>query len=533
MSTGLIKNAVTSWPASSTLSLTCQDELDSKLLVDYQSADDLMALFFSAPPAPALGLDDYPHVKHEVEIAQRLLRAAVTSHTPGVNLLVYGAPGTGKTELARTLAASAGARLVAVAPGEKESGPSSSADQRFGTYTLTQRFVAGTRNTVVLFDEAEDVFPASLTWMFGPRRDDTGRKAWINRVLEENPAPAIWVTNGVDRMDEAFLRRFDLAIELRTPPPDVRRRIVESETRDLAVGSAWVERAARDERLQPANIARAVRVARLVDAVGREDIEDVLARTIEGKLVAEGRVSPPRTAPNDACAYDAELVNANVDLESLTSGLAERRRGSLCFYGLPGTGKSAFAAHLAERLSMPLLAKRASDLVSPFIGVTEKNFAAMFREAKATGALLFLDEADSFLQDRRNALRTWEVSEVNELLVQMECYEGVFVCATNLVDSLDRAALRRFALKVRFDPLRPAQRERMLRATLETFDVELGGPVPERLAHLDQLVPGDFAAVARRLRILGGPIDAERLVAELGEEIAARGESGGTVGFRI
>ena len=531
LGTGLVKRVKHSWHTPTMLS--CPEGLDAMLLVDHVSADELMEQFFSPAPSTALSLDDYPHVEREVGIARRLLRAAVTSREQGVNVLMYGAPGTGKTELARALAASAGAQLVAVAPGGKGSAPGSEPNFRFGAYALTQRFVACARNTVILFDEAEDVFPSSLMWAFGPGRDDTGRKAWINRILEENPVPAIWVTNGLDFMDEAFLRRFDMAIELRSPPVDVRRRILESETRELAVGPAWIERAARNEQLQPANIARAVRVARLVGASEREDVEDVLSRTIEGKLIAEGRGNPPRTAPNDACAYDPTLVNASLDLESLATGLAERRRGNICFYGLPGTGKSAFAAHLAERLSMSLIVRRASDVLHPYVGMTERLLARMFREAKAARALLFLDEVDSFLQDRRSAVRSWEITQVNELLVQMESFEGVFVCATNLVETLDRAAFRRFALKVRFDPLRPEQRERMLRATLATFGIDAASKLPGRLARLDQLVPGDFAAVARRLRILGGPIDAERLVAELGEEIAARGESGGSVGFRM
>lgn len=52
----------------------------------------------------------------------------------------------------------------------------------------------------------------------------------------------------------------------------------------------------------------------------------------------------------------------------------------------------------------------------------------------------------------------WEVTQVNELLVQMETFPGIFVCATNLVDALDQASLRRFALKVEFLPLRTEQR---------------------------------------------------------------------------
>ena len=85
----------------------------------------------------------------------------------------------------------------------------------------------------------------------------------------------------------------------------------------------------------------------------------------------------------------------------------------------------------------------------------------MFREAETEKAVLLLDEADSFLQDRRGAQRTYEVTEVNEMLQGMERFDGIFVCTTNLLDRIDQAALRRFTFKIRFKPLTAAQRERM------------------------------------------------------------------------
>jgi SpoVK/Ycf46/Vps4 family AAA+-type ATPase len=94
--------------------------------------------------------------------------------------------------------------------------------------------------------------------------------------------------------------------------------------------------------------------------------------------------------------------------------------------------------------------RRASDLVSKFVGETEQQMAAMFREAEAEKAVLLLDEADSFLQDRRHAQRTYEVTEVNEMLQGMERFAGIFICTTNLMDSIDQAALRRFTFKIQF-----------------------------------------------------------------------------------
>jgi SpoVK/Ycf46/Vps4 family AAA+-type ATPase len=163
------------------------------------------------------------------------------------------------------------------------------------------------------------------------------------------------------------------------------------------------------------------------------------------------------------------------------------------------------------------------------VGGTERNIAALFRSAAAEKALLFLDEADSFLQERGRAKHSWEVTQVNELLVQMEAFQGIFVCATNLVDALDEASLRRFALKVEFLPLRPEQRWAMF----ERLAGEAGQSLPRTtLERLHGLTAGDFATVARQVRLVGGEPRPEALVAMLEREIVLRKHgSGRSIGF--
>jgi SpoVK/Ycf46/Vps4 family AAA+-type ATPase len=145
--------------------------------------------------------------------------------------------------------------------------------------------------------------------------------------------------------------------------------------------------------------------------------------------------------------------------------------------------------------------------------------AAMFREAEAEKAVLLLDEADSFLQDRRGAQRTYEVTEVNEMLQGMERFAGIFVCTTNLMDRIDQAALRRFAFKIRFKPLTAAQREKMF--VTEALDGDSAALTPQvhaRLARLDQLCPGDFAAVKRQVDILAAELSPEEFLEQLEAE---------------
>ncbi len=141
--------------------------------------------------------------------------------------------------------------------------------------------------------------------------------------------------------------------------------------------------------------------------------------------------------------------------------------------------------------------------MSKYVGETEQNMAAMFREAETENAILLLDEADSFLQDRRSAQRNHEVSEVNEMLQGMERFRGIFICTTNLMDRIDQAALRRFTFKIQFKPLTQAQRQALFITEACAGDaMAMPAELASRLASLDQLCLGDFAAVKRQAAIL-------------------------------
>ena len=112
-----------------------------------------------------------------------------------------------------------------------------------------------------------------------------------------------------------------------------------------------------------------------------------------------------------------------------------------------------------------------------------------------------------------------EVNEVNEMLAEMERFAGVFICTTNLFEDLDEAALRRFVFKIRFKPLRAEQRERMFaREALDDESALLNPEQRDRLAALDVLTPGDFAAVRQQIDILGEQLTAEEFMAQLEAE---------------
>ena len=182
---------------------------------------------------------------------------------------------------------------------------------------------------------------------------------------------------------------------------------------------------------------------------------------------------------------------------------------------------------------MPFILRRASDILSKWLGESEQNIANMFAEAIQQNAVLIMDEADSFLADRKFATQSWEVTQVNELLTQLEAFNGIFICTTNLMERLDPATLRRFAFKVKFDYLTPSQCWDMFNKELTRLgcDSSIDNELKGKVCNLSKLAPGDFSVANRQFFILDQPITAEALYKVLFEECHLKGNPSKAIGF--
>jgi transitional endoplasmic reticulum ATPase len=459
--------------------------------------DPLRALrdrVIKAPP-PTLAWSQFAHLGDFPRVALGYVRQCLASRKRGVNLLLHGAPGVGKTEFARTFARELGCDLFEVSSEDMEGDPIEPAG-RLQALRVLHGFCTG-RRCLLVFDECEDVFPRPNPFM-GPSLSRAKPKAWLNRMLESNASASIWLTNSVEGIDAAFIRRFDLVMEVTNPPAGVR----ESQLRALSLGlpESVIRSLGSCEDLTPAVVQRAAAVVSVVHheqpGVGASEL---LIGVINQTLLAQGHRELPDIR-SDA-VYDPEFLHLDLDPRALLEGLKSNPVGRLCFHGPPGTGKTAFGRWLAEGLGRRAVTKRASDLLGPYVGMTERSIARAFREADSRDTVLLIDEADSFLQDRRHTSHGWEVTQVNEFLTQLEQCEGLVIATTNRVEHLDHAALRRFDLKLRFDYLRPEQSRRLLATHLEAAVVPAATSADLRnLDQLCRLTPGDFAAVARQHR---------------------------------
>jgi AAA+ superfamily predicted ATPase len=467
---------------------------------------------------PALLPADFAAHHEAFSFLRRLLAGALERGAEGVNLLIHGPPGTGKTEFARTLAAAAGARLYAVGEADAE-GEEPTRYDRLHALKRAHRLLARRRDSLLLFDEMEDLLaPPSASG----NQSRAGSKLFVNRLLEANPVPTIWTSNSLDEIDPAHLRRMSFVLAMKHPSPANRARIVAriAAEEKLPYAATALQPLVHAEA-ETGSVARvAIRSAAL--AGGEAEEVPLVARSLLMGLRG-GRDLPPSDLP---VALDLDLYESDPPIPELVERIVAPGAPSdvsLLLTGPPGTGKTALAAHFARRFDRPLLVKRASDLLSKWVGGTEANIADAFAEAREDGALLFFDEADSLIQDRSRARQGWEVTQVNELLSWMDAHPLPFIAATNHPDRLDPAALRRFVFKL---DLHPLSRERAATAFSRFF----GCSAPPGLERIAGLAPGDFAVVARQLRFRPEK-DPAAILRLLEAEARAKPMATGPIGF--
>ncbi|MBD1399994.1 ATP-binding protein [Pelovirga terrestris] len=484
------------------------------------NADDIRHHIIGQPVCTDLNWSDFAYMGSSLDRLYGFMREALSQRESGINILLWGAPGTGKTEFCKVLAQRLGADLYAV--GETcDEGDEPSRRERLGSLNISQKLLQYQNNSLLMFDEMDDLFERPGMFSLSSAKMGFTSKVFTNRLFEQNPVPTLWVINNVRSLDESVIRRMSLVIEMKRPTVSARQEVWKrvSQRHQVDLPDNAIDELAKIDAA-PAVLDHAVRFARL----NGSGVDDVLfaTRNMVKAIHGQGVHLPVR---QDHRFYP-ELVQADLDLNDLSARLQRsgKRNISLCLHGLPGTGKTAWVRHLAQQLGMEVLVKKTSDLLGSYVGQTERAIADAFEQAITEESFLIFDEADSLLRDRRHSRQQWEVSLVNEMLTWMESHPLPFACTTNLMQELDPASLRRFTFKVEMQPLTKI-------SAGAAFELFFGYPCPATCFLPDKLTPGDFTTVKSKAEILDLMADPQRLAYLLREESAGRSTKRAEIGF--
>lgn len=502
------------------------------------TAEQMAELILKRLPNPGEDALDWTHLEDRTGLLVRILRHGLAKRASGINILLYGTPGTGKTEYARRLVESVGADGFAVVEMDADGDPASRSE-RLSSLMLTQVF-APPGHSIVVLDEAEDIFQADynhpLARVLGKPEDS---KAWMNSLLECNRNPVIWVSNRVEHIDPAYLRRFTYCLEFPTTPRRVREKIAQMHLEPVGCTPEAIRSIALVQAASPALVASAARIASLAK-LGAGEVDQGVKTALKDMLSAAG-AEFVSSVPERSTRFDLRYlrVSGPVSAAQMIEGLARAGRGRAILSGPAGTGKTQLAAEVAAQLGRELVYRSASDINSMWFGESERKVARMFRECDPQGEVLFLDEADTLLGSRDSAQNRAEHAVTAEFLRQVEAFAGVFVCATNYATRVDAALLRRFEFRLELLPLDARQRFELFCETAFDWSPQAGKPLPElawnlraRLDRLTLLTPGDYANVIRRTKTLRLDLDAAGWLEHLESEHAVKPQAGrATMGF--
>ena len=517
-------------------------------LWEMPDARNTRRLFYAPLKGDTLPLENFRIPEEDLRYVKKLL---TSKGNKPIHIMLYGAPGTGKTTFARSLARHLGLKAWSVRSRSRDDD-----NARRVSLVACLNLARKHKDGFVLVDEAERLLDSS--WHGGSREKD---KAWINALLEREGTRVIWITNQVGHIDPAVRRRFSFSVRFEDLDRAQRHGLWQEVIARHKVGKYLTEEQtqmlAKDYEVPAAVMETAVSQAK---ALGYKRGEFLPA--VEGALrsyetfVRNGQKRVKHPEPEGFALEGVTLDGALSGQADLTDLMERCRRAdaamrrtkdaadlpagcaTMLFYGPPGTGKTALARHIARTLDRECLVKRASDLLSCWVGMTEQQIAGAFRQAERQGAVLLIDEADTFLYSRDVAQRSWEVSQVNEFLTALEECRCFCICTTNRLDELDAAALRRFSHKVAFTWARPEQVMTLYNALLAPLCQEELTPALEgELRALTRLTPGDFHAVRGQYHslLLDEPAAThEVLIAALRREESLKGRyAGRNVGFGL
>lgn len=499
----------------------------------------------------------WPHLDTDTQHLQNLLghvlRQRQTNQPElGINIMLHGGPGTGKTEFARMLcqglAASHGAAAYSVTA-KDEDGDAADRQDRLASLRLSQK-LAGNAPAILVLDEAEDIFQSDynnpFAALFKGKSSEQENKAWTNNLLESNPHPVIWISNRISHLDPAYLRRFAYVLEFKNPPRSQRLSIAHQHLAPVGASADLLERLSHNNALTPAMLASSARFVSLVNTASLnkdagDGLDSALAvdaniqHHIQLQLKALGKTATSKT-PELVTRFDTRYLNASGrhSAQRIAEALARTRRGTVLLTGMPGTGKTQLAAHMAERCNMELIYRTAADINDMYYGQSERNVAQLFDNCDIHNQIIFLDEADTLLMSRREDSHRADRAVTSEFLRRLEAFQGIFMCATNHGDLLDPALMRRFVFRLDFAPLNQIQRTQLLQELLggtKDIPILINDCIQQRLNRLDRLTPGDYANCKKRLSCLDEHPTVEEWLDELEQEHNVKPLVRGRVGF--
>ena len=488
-----------------------------------------------ATPLPSLD----PEVTARASRILRLLRPSASHNLPLTALT--GPPGAGRSKTAATVASMAGRPLVTIDLRSTRDTETSSSDA-IQTLGVALALMPG----VVLIDGVDALVDSD-----GTRGRERAR--W-NRHIARWSQSSLVMLRAEEREHLHALNGAGRTIEIRCGEESFQRRVHAwsdaARARNVHLPDADIASLASAFALTGGQIRAAVATACDVATMAETDRPETTQIAAAARQVSDQSLG--RLALKIECPYRwADLVLPAPTLQRLRElGAAVRHRHVVfgdwgfgerlahgagikaLFAGASGTGKTMAAGVIARELALDLFKVDLSGVVSKYIGETEKNLDRVFRAARSSNAIVFLDEADAILGKRsevRDAHDRYANIEVAYLLQRLEEHDGVVILATNLRRNIDDAFNRRMQYVIDFPRPEEPERERIWRGMFPSQSPVAPDVDFTFLARQFDLAGGEIRNVALDAAFIAAqqhtPIDMRAIVEALSRQLAKQGKT--------
>lgn len=371
---------------------------------DIADEDLVEALIGKATETELTVKDNFPHLALEAGRIEKIVKAAQKQKKRGVNIVISGPTGSGKTEFVKALAKMMDMNLFAIGESEADNTQFSADDQkvaakRISSLLRAQAILKGQEKTILLMDEFEDFVSNKSD---SSKQADPDSKIALNRLLEENFTVTFYNCNDINKFHDSFRNRFFSSLFIGYQPTKIRQNIWAHHLKsnglkhDLKTALSL----ARRYEAPPRNIGNACSSVALQggDIALIHDVMQDAAKISKGQGFA---FDTSYEVPEN---YDVNLISSPGDVkqssQSLQNMSSQNAPHTLLIEGKAGTGKSTYAYYQAEKMVRSVIAADMKDIVIPTQFATpEMNMVGAFMSALNTNSLLVLDNMEAMFQN--------------------------------------------------------------------------------------------------------------------------------------
>lgn len=379
---------------------------------------ELIDVVIGKPTKTPLSIEkNFKHLQDEAERLANIIQNAIEKNKKGINIVLYGPAGSGKSELAKAIAQKLELNLFAIGENEGTNTQFSGDDKKASAKRLSsllraQAILKDQKKSLVLMDEFEDLL---LKGTDTEKTADPESKILLNRTLEENQVVTIWACNDIGKFHASMRQRFFASAFIGYQPTMVRKDIWEyhMDKNGLKAKDGDILGLARKYEAPPRIIAQVCEGADLLDGnldVIHNQMEDKAKLLFNNRYALENSYLVPAD-------YDTAHISCKNDVDALADEMLSASQDNLPYAlliaGDKGTGKSTYAYYLAEKMVRSPIVADMKDIVIPTQqAMPEDKLYGVFNLAADSRALLVIDNMQEMFRnidanDKENLIDTF------------------------------------------------------------------------------------------------------------------------------